>query len=262
MNENQLEIPQKEYDRQARRVSLLTSAAFHLLALLLFVFWTCALPTHPEEDLTEIQWGGGGGGSPSVNAPEGVAQKGSAQRSTPEASTEQPPMPTVKSATSNSSSPEKIPTEQRNEKHATSSSSRASEQTPSSEASTPSQSQGDSPTAEGDRPAGGSGGPSVGAGTGVGIGVGGVSGFGNRGWVRRPTAGHYSGIATGTVILRFDVLPDGEVVNIVPVRNTAGPDALGHARARLGAARAQALPEDAPQETVRGLTIPFNFRAE
>src|SRR5690606_19493802 len=102
--------------------------------------------------------------------------------------------------------------------------------------------------ATGDKPAGGSGG----------VGVGFASGFGSRGWVVPPRAKFPDGVnATGTVVLRFTVLPNGDITGVSAVKRTN--EALVNAAiAGLRRAKARPLPADAPQVPQQA-TIPFIF---
>lgn len=103
---------------------------------------------------------------------------------------------------------------------------------------------------EGDHPSGGSGGP--------GVGIGSASGMGSRGWQVRPRATFPSGVsATGTVRLRFTVMPNGDVVNITPVRR-ADQALVNAAVAGLRRAKARPLPPGVPQEP-QTAEIPFTF---
>ncbi len=103
----------------------------------------------------------------------------------------------------------------------------------------------------GDRPAGGGGGLSVG--------VGGASGMGSRGWEVRPRATYPgSSNVTGTVVLRFTVMPNGAVTNITPVKR-ADPALVAAAIAGLRRAKARPLPDDVPQ-VAQQAQIPFTFQ--
>lgn len=108
--------------------------------------------------------------------------------------------------------------------------------------------QGQNMKGTGDKPAGGTGG--------VGVGV--ATGFGSRGWVVPPRAKFPDGIsATGKVVLRFTVLPNGDITAVSAVKRTN--DALVNAAiAGLRRAKARPLPADAPQVPQQA-TIPFTF---
>ncbi len=100
----------------------------------------------------------------------------------------------------------------------------------------------------GDKPAGGSGG----------VGVGFATGFGGRGWVVQPKARYPDGTnATGQVVLRFTVLPNGDITGISAVKRT-NESLVNAAIAGLRRAKARPLPPDAPQVPQQA-TIPFTF---
>lgn len=100
----------------------------------------------------------------------------------------------------------------------------------------------------GTKPAGGSGG----------VGIGFADGMGGRGWAVRPGKQYPSGSnATGTVVLRFTVLPNGKIMNITPVKR-ADAALVRAAISNLSRAKARPLPPDAPQ-IAQTATIPFNF---
>ncbi|MDB5034091.1 MAG: hypothetical protein JWQ98_1332 [Chlorobi bacterium] len=108
------------------------------------------------------------------------------------------------------------------------------------------------PNGKGKSPALGPGGP------GVGILVGSATGLGNRGWVVRPRATYPSGMnATGTVMLRFTVLPTGDIVGITPVKR-ADEALVRAAISGLSRAKARPLPDNVPQ-IAQTATIPFEF---
>jgi TonB family protein len=111
---------------------------------------------------------------------------------------------------------------------------------------------GQNPNGVGDKPAGGSGGP------GIGVGVGAATGLGSRGWVVRPHASYPGGLnATGTVMLRFTVLPNGDITNITPIKR-ADQALVNAAIAGLRRAKARPLPDNVPQ-IAQVATIPFTF---
>ncbi|MEO5929775.1 MAG: hypothetical protein ABIR47_07575 [Candidatus Kapaibacterium sp.] len=108
------------------------------------------------------------------------------------------------------------------------------------------------PNGKGKSPALGPGGP------GVGVLVGSAIGLGNRGWVVHPRATYPGGLnATGSVKLRFTVLPTGDIVGIAPVKRV--DEALVRAAiAGLSRAKAQRLPSNVPQIS-QTVTIQFDF---
>ncbi len=106
--------------------------------------------------------------------------------------------------------------------------------------------------------AGGSGGPGVGFGRGSGVGNYSAD-MGGRGWQVRPNAVYPSGSsAVGAVTLSITILPDGKIGTIVPVKS-ASADLLKAAVAGLRRARAAALPAGAAQ-SVQKASITFNFK--
>jgi len=110
---------------------------------------------------------------------------------------------------------------------------------------------GDRPDGRGTTPAGGSGG----------AGVGYASGIGSRGWAARPRANYPRGSnLEGTVVLRFTVMPNGDIVNVSAVKR-ADPALVNAAVSALRRARFRPLPMESPQVAVTG-TIPFHFRLD
>jgi TonB family protein len=107
---------------------------------------------------------------------------------------------------------------------------------------------GQSPNGTADKPGRGSGG----------VGVGFASGMGGRGWVVKPRASYPAGLnSEGVVQLRFTVLPNGMITNIVPVKR-ADAALVRAAISGLQRAKARPLPSDAPQ-VAQVATIPFSF---
>jgi TonB family protein len=108
--------------------------------------------------------------------------------------------------------------------------------------------QGDHPLGTGEKPSGGTGGGGIGFGAGTGVGPGyAVNGFGNRGWLVRPTAKYPDNAqSTGAVTLRFTAQPNGDITNITPVKQ-ASPALVQAAMAGLRKARARPLPDGFPQ---------------
>jgi hypothetical protein len=261
--QNQPQISQQQYDERVKRTSLITTVAFHVGVLMLMWFWQCSVPPEPGETLTEITWGGGGGGSPDVVGPTGPSMQGDPteqmQQQPPEQTQQQQssaPRNVNTPTTRNTRSPERVPTPRENQP-------RDNPTTPNDEPTTPQDrsdrpasdnSGGQDPQGTGDKPASGSGGP--GESTGVGVGISG--GVGSRGWIRKPSASGDGLNATGTVTLRFTVLPDGSITGIAPVTR---PNAtlVNRAIAGMSGARARALPDDVPQEA-QTYTINFVFK--
>lgn len=262
-------ISQKRFDERVRYTSLVTTVVFHLSMFMLMWLVTCSAPLEPEETLTEITWGGGGG-APGFTGEEGPAMRGvpsqdpqpsaqSAESTPSQQRAEQTPR-TINSPRTSTHSTERVRT-QRDEPTRSPSSSPSNPQPSSTPSGTPSEaprpseapSGGQNPEGTGDRPASGSGGG--GQGTGAGVGIGG--GVGSRGWIRKPSASASGLEASGTVSLRFTVLPDGSISNIVPL-SRPHPGLVSRAIAGMSGARARPLPEDAPQVS-ETYTINFNF---
>ena len=110
----------------------------------------------------------------------------------------------------------------------------------------------------GDKMAGGSGGEGTGKGSGSGIGDFAAEGMGSRGWTVRPTARYPENAdVSGSVKLRFTVLPDGSITSITPIRSP-NKTLLDAAIAGLRRARARALPPSLPQLPQQA-TITYNF---
>ncbi len=271
MQDTELELSQERFDQRARRTSIVTTVAFHLGALMLMWFWTCTLPPEPQENLTEITWGGGGG-APGFDGPEGPAMRGE-----PTPNPQPQSQPTVSAAEKSRPTPAQTPktveapktstpssehVQQQSEKHteahatptpATHPTTSHVQTPPSTNDQSEGTGGGQNPEGTGDRPASGSGGPGVGHGVGVGIG----GGVGSRGWIRRPSASGENLGAEGTVQLSFTVLPDGSITNIRPL-SRPNASLVNRAVQGLSAARARPLPDSAPQ-TSETYTITFTF---
>jgi TonB family protein len=107
---------------------------------------------------------------------------------------------------------------------------------------------GQNPNGTADNPGRGSGG----------VGIGFADGMGGRGWLVKPHATYPAGLnSTGVVKLRFTVLPNGNITNIIPVKS-ADAALVRAAIAGLQRAKARPLPSDAPQ-VAQVAVIPFNF---
>lgn len=85
-----------------------------------------------------------------------------------------------------------------------------------------------------------------------------TDGLGMRGWASRAVAKYPEGSnATGTVKLKFTVMPDGEITNVIPIQRA--DQALVDAAVRgLRRARANPLPENVPQ-VPQSSWISFSF---
>ncbi len=116
---------------------------------------------------------------------------------------------------------------------------------------------GDHPLGTGDKPAGGTGGPGIGHGSGSGVGYN-VGGYGNRGWLVAPTAKYPDGAqSTGAVVLKFTAQPNGDITNIVPVKQA--DQALVRAAINgLKRARARPIPDALPQ-VPQSYVITYSF---
>ncbi len=183
----------------------------------------------------------GGGGSPTVKAPPGPAVKGHPQAVPEKGARRDDP-----SRSTRVKAPTKVNPVDR-EKPSTSVVSSDSGRRDAPVAGTA----GDRPDGRGTAPAGGSGG----------AGVGYANGVGARGWASRPRANYPDGSnVEGTVVLRFTVMPNGDIVNISVVKR-ANQALVNAALASLRRARFRSLPEGAPQEPASG-TIPFYFKLE
>lgn len=110
----------------------------------------------------------------------------------------------------------------------------------------------------GDKSTSGSGGEGIGRGMGSGVGDFAAEGMGGRGWTVRPTARYPNNAeVSGSVKLRFTVLPDGSISTITPIRSP-NKALLDAAIAGLRRARARALPATSPQIPQQA-TITYNF---
>lgn len=110
----------------------------------------------------------------------------------------------------------------------------------------------------GDKTTSGSGGEGSGRGTGSGVGDFAAEGMGGRGWTVRPTARYPDNAdISGSVKLRFTVLPDGSISNITPIRSP-NKALLDAAIAGLRRARARTLPATSPQLPQQA-TITYSF---
>ena len=237
MNEEKT-ISQKEFDDRNRRRSWIVTATFHVAVLLLGFLVTCA-PVDPPEELTEIQWGGGGG-IPGLDAPVGETPEGDPDGGNREAdpterntSTTERPVSQPRSSQQRPvtrDDPNALPSSQESPspKETTSKTTETTSSESSSNAGTNNSdnAQG-SPDAMGDKPTGGSGGSSVGVGNGN-IG---------RCWQRSPSAVAAGQTTTqsGTVNVTVTVKPDGRV-QVGPTSGTAS--LAGRARTLAGQARA------------------------
>lgn len=182
---------------------------------------------------------GAGGGSPDVDAPVGPAQKGR-----PDATPDRSRNRVDKTRSTIVKNPDKVRAVEKEPKPADV----AGDMRDTSRKTNVVGTKGQNPNGTGDRPAGGSGG----------VGVGFANGIGGRGWVVRPRASYPSGInSTGTVVLRFMVMPNGDITNITPVKR-ADESLVKAAISGLRRAKARPLPEGVPQVPQQA-TIPFTF---
>ena len=103
MNKKELEIPETSFDRKNRQNSLFATILFHAALLLPLFLITCSPGTEPDE-LTLIEWGGGG--DPNVNAPVGPTPRGEVdggKKSTSEQQVKETPTEPTETTTSKSS---------------------------------------------------------------------------------------------------------------------------------------------------------------
>lgn len=229
---------QSTFDARNSKRSWAITAGFHIALLLLGFFATCA-PVEPPEELTEIQWGGGGG-IPGLDAPVGATPQGDpdggnrradpTQRNTKtnQSTTRQPRTSQERPVTRDD--PNSLPSRS-DQPSREDNPSKPTEATSSDNSSNAGTNNSDKPqgTADGsgDKPSGGSGGSSVGVGNGS-IG---------RCWQRSPSAVASGQTTTqsGTVSVTIVVKPDGRV----QVAGTSGTASLaGRARTLAGQARA------------------------
>lgn len=234
MNDRELKISEKEYERQSRQTAWIVTLVFHLCALLPMIFITCS-PGSPIEEMTEIVGWGGSGGNPDVNAPVGEAPRGNpdatgAPRNTPQQQEPQTQTP----STATPVTPRNPDTKASQERPTESTNTPSTESPSSSSSSNAPQNTGNSdegkgqPDTKGSKPAGGSGGSTVGVGD-PGIG---------RCWQRSPSAAASGAKTTeeGTVQVAAIVKWDGTVTGI---RKVSGSTSLfGKARSLLAGARA------------------------
>lgn len=213
MNKKELEIPETSFDRQNKKNSLVATILFHAALLLPLLLVTCSPGTEPDE-LTLIEWGGGG--DPNVSAPVGPTPKGDVdggKKSSSEQQTKETPKEPTETTTSKS--PEKI----YEPKEKTSKEQTQPTKTQKENSSTPTSNNSDTdgkieapkgkPEGEGTTPASGSGKASA---SGFGLGAG-------RSWIRSPNAviprsmsGEY-----GKVVVSYVVKSDGRVTSISKV---------------------------------------------
>ena len=182
---------------------------------------------------------GAGGGSPDVDAPVGPAQKGR-PGATPDRSHDR----VDKTRSTIVKNPDKVRPVAKEPKPADV----AGDTRDTSRKTNVVGTDGQNPNGTGTRPAGGSGG----------VGIGFANGMAGRGWVVRPRASYPSGSNnTGTVVLRFTVMPNGDITNITPVKR-ADESLVKAAISGLRRAKARPLPDGVPQVPQQG-TIPFTF---
>ncbi len=239
--------------------ALATSVVLHVLVILLFVDGseteerptrTLRLPDLPRVDTTwtEIRMappvkysGTEGGGSPESNEPVGHSSKGRPD-ATPDRSHDRPD-PNRNTIVKN---PDRVHLVRNEPKppHV------AGDTRDTAKVTNTSGTNGQNVRGSGDKPAGGGGG------VGVGFGV-----IGSRGWVVKPRASYPSGsTATGTVTLRFTVLPNGDITNITPVKR-ADNELVSAAVSGLRRAKARPLPDGVDQIS-QTYVIPFKFGLE
>ena len=212
MNKHDLKIPEATFERKNRQTSWIVSILFHVALLLPLFLITCTPSTEPE-DLTLIEWGGGG--DPAVDAPVGLTPKGEvdggAQRPT-EPKTEVKPAQTPTSTRSPDKihQPQKETPKQNNE---TQESSQETSSTSSNESEKESDNPKGKPDGEGDVPASGSGKTSA---SGFGI--------GKRRWIVDPRKQVPSSLTGqyGTVVVGYVIKSDGSV----RFRKISGPTKL------------------------------------
>ncbi len=257
MDDKVLQDSEQKFEQKAQRTSLAVTIAFHVGVLMLFSFWTCTLPTPPDEQLIEITWEGGGG-APGVDAPADRAMRGQPNTQTQPVQQQQPEAQPrdIKTPETRSSSEETIPATQdepqRQPQQQTPQQQTTEKQNEPRENPRDDQPAGQNPEGTGTKLAGGSGG------AGVGFSVG--SEFGTRGWVIPPksTISYPQGSnMEGVVVLRFTVLPNGDIVNIVPVKRP-GTALVNAAIAGMRRTKARSLPSNAEQRSVT-TTITINF---
>ena len=242
-------IPQPTFDAQSNRRSWTITIGFHLAALLLMFFATCS-PSAPPEELTEIQWGGGGG-LPGVEAPVGETPQGEVDGGNREAeqseqeSESQSERRTPREARTDA--PDRLPADRERESDQTNQNATENESDPqdnSNAGTNDSDKPQGSADGEGEKPAGGSGGSSVGVGNGN-IG---------RCWEVSPSGAARGQTTTvsGTVNVSVVVKPDGRVI----VTGTSGTTSLA-GKARSLATRARACSDLGAEDVSTTLTYRF-----
>lgn len=203
------------------------------------------LPIPRSDSLRPIQFilsaNEGGGGSPIVKAPLGPAVKGHPHAVPEQGPQRDDPKRSVRFKTATKMRPSKEETKP----SAIASSDSGQQSAPVNGTA------GDRPDGRGVTPASGGGG----------VGIGSASGLGGRGWVTRPRPRYPHGAnVEGTVVLRFTVMPNGDIVNISTIK-LADPALVNSAVSALRRSRARPLPLDAPQVAVTG-TIPIHFKLD
>ncbi|MGE3800047.1 MAG: hypothetical protein AB7H80_03425 [Candidatus Kapaibacterium sp.] len=248
--QRELEIPETSFDRQNRQNSLFATIIFHAALLLPLFLITCSPGTEPDE-LTLIEWGGGG--DPNVNAPVGPTPQGEVdggKKSTSEQQVEE--TQTEPTETTTSKSPDKIyePKEKTSNEQSQQTETENSSSTPTSNNSD-TDGQTDAakgkPDGEGTTPTGGSG---KGSASGFGLGAG-------RSWIVSPHSVIPKRLPgqDGTVTLSYVVKSDGRVTSISKV---SGPTSLFNiVKGYLSRARANAAEPGSPD--IRGTgTVTYN----
>lgn len=242
-------------------IGAVVSITLHLLVLAI-VFWFRDSPTmrspfahHYHNDtlslpitLMDLGPAGGGGGAPDRTEPVGPAKKGS-----PDANPALPKQ-TASLAPKQIGKVKVVADAKKPEKKETGKAIRDTAKTTDRAGGEV----GQHSKGSGDKPASGSGGEGTGRGTGSGVGDFAAEGMGSRGWTVRPTARYPDNAdASGSVKLRFTVLPDGSITSIVPIRSP-NKALLDAAIAGLRRARARALPPTSPQIPQQA-TITYSF---
>lgn len=251
MNDRELKLSEVEFERQSKQTAWIVTVVFHLCALLPMVFITCS-PAAPEEELTQIVGWGGSGGNPDVNAPVGQAPKGDpnatgGSQSTPQNRTEQkvttptqPKQDLNDKAVNEITQPNQPSTPSTNNQ----SGSTSSEGTQNTQNSGQQKGQ---PDGEGTKPAGGSGGSTVGVGT-PGIG---------RCWSVSPSQAARKGTTNqdGSVTIRCIVKWDGTLTGIQKVSGST--TLYAKARQLLAGARACRAAPGTPDVEI---TLNYTFK--
>lgn len=260
MNDRDLKISEKEFDRQSRQTAWIVTLVFHLCALLPMIFITCS-PTAPPDDLTQIVGWGGSGGNPNVDAPVGPAPKGDpnakgSSRSTPQPQEQQTTTPVnPATATPTTRDPNTKATQEITKPNQTTSPTTNTQAQQSSTTTTTPQNTDNSgqatgnPNGVGTKPAGGSGGSTVGVGD-PGIG---------RCWSTSPSQAARGGKTNeeGEVMVAAIVKWDGTVTSI---RKVSGSTTLYNKAASLlrnaKACRAEPGAPDVP------ITLRYKFKLD